>query len=106
MKLLTTLALVNLLLALLSSCVDIGGLVKNLDQQSSISRRVLADETRKTDRQCTEHSKLESQLKIAQDREAELRAGGVTPGEEAELNKIQQDIASLKKQRDALAAAG
>lgn len=98
--------LVNLTLVLLVSCVDTTSLVNDLDQQSRGYRRDLDAETRKTHQQLAERRRLQSQLGVAQDREAEIKAGGVTPGEEAELNKVQQEIASLKKQLSALANAG
>ncbi len=100
------LLLTGLAPAFLSSCMSAGGLAVGLDRESQFLRGDLDAETRKTDHQLADRRMLQSRLGSAQDREAELRTGGVTPGEEPELNKIQQDIASLKKQLSALAAAG
>jgi|GEM_PF-7042064 len=78
----------------------------NLDAASNGYRNDLSTETRKTNQQLAERRKLQSRLDAALNREAELRAGGVSPGEEAELKKLTQEIATRKKQLSALANAG
>lgn len=90
----------------LSSCVGVNGITNELNEESSGYRRKLAVETSKTNQQLAERRQLLSRLRVAQDREAELTAAGVTLDQEAELSKVRQDIASLKKQLSALAAAG
>jgi hypothetical protein len=107
-RLLTTL-LLNFVLFFccgLSSCVGVYGITNELNEESSGYRRALAAETNKTNLQLAERRKLQSRLDAALKREAELRAGGVAPGEEAELKKLTQEIATRKKQLAALAAAG
>jgi septal ring factor EnvC (AmiA/AmiB activator) len=90
----------------LASCVSVNGITNELNEESSGYRRALAAETSTTNQQLAERRQLQSQLDSAQNREAKLKAGGVPPNEETELSKVRQDIARLKKQLSALAAAG